>query len=198
MPFAYYDRLSAARKRIYRASDAIGTLGLPDGVAAGVWVAGIRRALAADDRRALRRACQDLVAALTRGYRVPPLAVRVLAQRPADGDGELHGLYEPEDGGMPATVSVWMRTAARGQVVAFRTFLRTLCHEICHHLDYELFALEETFHTEGFYKRESSLASALLSQETPGTTAPPGAAESSGAAGASPGAARSGPAGRTR
>ena len=63
------------------------------------------------------------------------------------------------------------RTAARRQVVAFRTFLRTLCHEICHHLDYEMYALEETFHTEGFYKRESSLANALLAQEAPG--APP-------------------------
>jgi hypothetical protein len=27
-----------------------------------------------------------------------------------------------------------------------------------------LFALEETFHTEGFYKRESTLVSALLGQ----------------------------------
>ena len=49
-----------------------------------------------------------------------------------------------------------MRTAQKQQVVAFKTFLRTLIHELCHHLDYELFALEETFHTEGFYKRESS------------------------------------------
>ena len=167
MPFAYYDRLSEARKRIYRASDAIDTLGLPPGVAAGERVAGIRSALAGDDRAALRRACQELVDLLTRGYHVPPLAIRVLAQRPADHYGELHGLYEPEDGGKPATVSVWMRTAARRQVVAFRTFLRTLCHEICHHLDYELYALEETFHTEGFYKRESGLANALLAQEPP-------------------------------
>jgi len=28
---------------------------------------------------------------------------------------------------------------------------------LCHHLDYELYRLPETFHTEGFYKRESSL-----------------------------------------
>ena len=55
-----------------------------------------------------------------------------------------------------------MRTAALKKVVAFRTFLRTLVHELCHHLDYELFKLEETFHTEGFYKRESSLANALF------------------------------------
>jgi hypothetical protein len=33
---------------------------------------------------------------------------------------------------------------------------------VCHHLDYELFALEETFHTEGFYKRESSLSNAIF------------------------------------
>jgi len=37
-------------------------------------------------------------------------------------------------------------------------------HEVGHHLDYEHFKLEETFHTEGFYKRESSLANALLAQ----------------------------------
>jgi hypothetical protein len=50
-----------------------------------------------------------------------------------------------------------MRTVARKQVVAFRTFLRTVLHELCHHLDYELYGLPETFHTQGFYKRESSL-----------------------------------------
>ena len=55
-----------------------------------------------------------------------------------------------------------MRTAQRQQVVAFRSFLRTLVHEIGHHLDYELFELAETFHTEGFYKRESTLANALI------------------------------------
>ena len=58
-----------------------------------------------------------------------------------------------------------MRTAKKRQVVAFKSFLRTLCHELCHHFDYELFALEQTFHTDGFYKRESSLANALLETE---------------------------------
>ena len=58
-----------------------------------------------------------------------------------------------------------MRTAQKKQVVAFRSFLRTVVHEVCHHLDYELYKLPETFHTEGFYKRESALANALLAQE---------------------------------
>jgi hypothetical protein len=34
-----------------------------------------------------------------------------------------------------------MRTAAHKRVVAFRTFLRTLLHELCHHLDYEWLGL---------------------------------------------------------
>jgi hypothetical protein len=54
-------------------------------------------------------------------------------------------------------VSLWMRTAQRAQVVKFRTFLRTFLHELCHHLDYQRFRLADSFHTEGFYRRESSL-----------------------------------------
>lgn len=42
-------------------------------------------------------------------------------------------------------------------MVAYRTFLRTLLHELGHHLDYELYRLEESFHTQGFYKREASM-----------------------------------------
>lgn len=166
MPFAYYARLSAARQRIYRQSDAIETLDLPPGAVTGARVAGIRASLALEDRAGVEAACQDLLDALVPGYRVPPIRARVLAQRPADDDGELHGLYEPDDAGKPARITVWMRTAARRDVVAFKTFLRTLIHELCHHLDYELYKLPETFHTEGFYKRESTLVAALLSEES--------------------------------
>ena len=166
MPFAYYAKLSAARQRTYRRSDAIERLDLPAGVAVGAVVERIREGLTRDDRTAVRGASQDLVNTLVAGYRVPKIRVRVLAQRPADDTGELHGLYEPEDEGTSARITVWMRTAARKDVVAFKTFLRTLVHELCHHLDYEHFNLPETFHTEGFYKRESTLAHALLEQES--------------------------------
>jgi hypothetical protein len=164
MRFSYYDRLSAARQSIYRRSDAIHALGIPRSLALGDVVRRIEAALGADDRSAVQRACQQLVDALNEGYRVPPARVRILDKRPAEGDGELHGLYEPAEGQSPARITAWMRTSQRLKVVAFRTFLRTLVHELCHHLDYELFALEETFHTEGFYKRESSLAGALFAQ----------------------------------
>ena len=165
MPFAYYNRLTPAQQRIYRTSDAIESIALPPGVSPGADVAAMRAALAADDRATVERHGQRIVDALTTGYRVPPIRLRVLAQRPADDYGELHGLYEPEEGRTPARISVWMRTARKRQVVAFKSFLRTLCHEVCHHLDYELYALEETFHTDGFYRRESSLANAMLAAE---------------------------------
>src|ERR1700751_719105 len=164
MRFAYYDRLSRANKEIYRKSDAIETLGLPRGLELGASILGIEAALRADDRAAVQRECTRLIDSLASGYRVPGVPGGVLAKRPADGYGELHGLYEPAERGGPVRITVWMRTAQRKQVVAFRTFLRTLIHELCHHLDYELFSLEETFHTEGFYKRESSLVNALLAQ----------------------------------
>ena len=82
--------------------------------------------------------------------------------RPSDYEGELHGLYEPNEDEPPPLVSVCMKTAQRKQVVASRSFVRTVVHEFLHHLDYEHFELEETFHTEGFYKRESSLSNAIF------------------------------------
>ena len=73
---------------------------------------------------------------------------------------ELHGLYEAD--GETRRIQVWMITKVRGDVVKFRTFLRTLLHELCHHLDYHLLDLGESFHTDGFRKRESSLMHQLL------------------------------------
>ena len=164
MPFAYYDKLSPARRRIYRKSDSIESLGIPPGLSLGGAIAAVAEGLRLEHRLDTQSACQRLINALMEAYRVPAVRVKVLLRRPADDYGELHGLYEPEEDGTRACISVWMRTAQRKQVVAFKTFLRTLIHEVCHHLDYELFALEETFHTEGFYKRESTLVAALLAQ----------------------------------
>lgn len=162
MVFAYYDRLSPARKEVYRQSDAIGSLELPPGIDVGGRVSGIREGLARAHRPTVQRDAQALIDALVGGFIVPPVDVRVLAARPSDVDGELHGLYEPDEEIPVARISIWMRTAQKKQVVAYRSFLRTLVHEFLHHLDYEHFKLPETFHTEGFYKRESSLTNALF------------------------------------
>lgn len=162
MPFAYYNRLSPARQAVYRRSDEIGAVDLPAGVPVAAPVAAIGALLPAGDRARLQRSTQALVDALVAGFAVPPVDLRVLAVRPSDLDGELHGLYEPDEDRAVARITVWMRTAQKKQVVAFRSYVRTVVHEFLHHLDYEHFMLPETFHTEGFYRRESSLANALF------------------------------------
>ena len=163
--FAYYDRLPAASKKTYRASDAIERVEIPDVAALRPLALAIEPALALANRAAVQRACQALVDALDAQLGAPPVVVRVLERRPSDDWGELHGLYEPDEvTGGAARISLWMRTAAKDQVVRFRTFLRTLAHELCHHLDYEHFGLAETFHTQGFYTRESALVRELLGE----------------------------------
>ena len=170
MRFAYYDRLTPADRRVYRQSDAITSLRLPDAVALGEPVSALAAALEGEDRAAVQAAAQRLFSALTRAFGVPPCRVEVLSARPHGRWGELQGLYTTRRGARPATVELWVRTARQRRVVAFRTFLRTLLHELGHHLDYEHLRLADSFHTEGFYKRESSVFHQLL--PAPGTRPP--------------------------
>ena len=51
---------------------------------------------------------------------------------------------------------------------------RTALHEFCHHLDYELLRFPDSFHTDGFYKRESGLLHRLMGEER-GAGSGPGA-----------------------
>jgi len=167
--FAYYESLSAASKRTYRKSDAIERVEVPDIEALVPAAKAVQPALEARDRAATERACQALIDALNARLGTPPVRVHVFERRPHNAGGELHGLYEPDEvtGGV-ARISVWMVTARKEQVVKFRTFLRTLLHEACHHFDYELYGLPETFHTQGFYNRENSLFKELVGEPPAG------------------------------
>jgi hypothetical protein len=163
MRFNYYRSLSAKDKQIYDASDRIQRTPLPDAEALRPLLPGLKAALQADDRAQVEKLCQALAAGILARLGVAPVMLKVLAVRPADGSGELHGLYEGVEGRLKqARLTLWMRTAQRKQPVAFKSFLRTLLHELGHHLDYEHFKLADSFHTEGFYKRESSLFYQLL------------------------------------
>jgi hypothetical protein len=157
MAFAYYAKLKPRQKAVYRRSDEVVSLKLADAWSLQPLVSDLEIALASAERARVEATARKLAAAMMRALGVAPVAVRVLAARPSSDWGELHGLYEPADGKRRAAITVWMRTARHKRIVAFKTFLRTLLHEICHHLDYELLELEDSFHTEGFFKRESSL-----------------------------------------
>jgi hypothetical protein len=50
-----------------------------------------------------------------------------------------------------------MRTAIKKQVTSYGTFLSTLCHEFCHHLDCQRFGWRESWHTRGLYERTAAL-----------------------------------------
>lgn len=167
MPFSYYDKLTRAQKKTYRHSDEIHRVSVPNLHVLAPLIPRLAQALLLEHRDQVAVIGQSLLSELAQQLHVPPIRVTVYAERPRDSSGELHGFYEPSnDDHSVAHVSIWMRTAQRKRVVAFRTFLRTLLHEFCHHLDYELFGLPETFHTEGFYKRESSLLHQLMGDAT--------------------------------
>jgi uncharacterized damage-inducible protein DinB len=168
MPFAYFSRLSRKQQTIYLKSDATTGIPLPDAARLRPLVVELQAALESGERGATEPAAQGLATGLASALGVPPVRLRVLAARPHAGWGELHGLYEPprRTGTLPL-ITLWMRTAKQRRVVAFRTFLRTLLHEMGHHLDYTLLGLGDSLHTEGFYKRESHLFHQLVPGDHP-------------------------------
>jgi hypothetical protein len=168
VPFPYYARLSTREKEIYRKSDAVTSIRLLDPEALRPFIGALREALAADRRAHVEAAAQFLVRGVVEMLQVPPVRLEVLAVRPTLRNAELHGLYTREVRGVPR-IQVWMRTAQKRRVVAFKTFLRTLLHELMHHLDYELLKLADSYHTEGFFKRESSLFHQLVPSPPPGS-----------------------------
>ncbi len=161
MPFSYYARLTRSQQAVYRKSDEIAEVRLPRPAALHPAVSALTAALATEDRAQVQRATERLIRDLTDAFGVPPVQVEVLAARPHAKWGELHGLYTVERG-KPPRIQLWMRTAKQRRVVAFRTYLRTLLHEVGHHLDYALLRLRDSYHTQGFYQRESSLFHQLV------------------------------------
>jgi hypothetical protein len=165
--FGYYARLSSADKRVYRRSDAITSVPLPDAAALFPLVRALAAALEAGKRPGVGRAAGALCDAILRQLGVSAVRVRVREVRPKAEHGELHGLYTFAHEGKLPEIEVWMRTAEHRRTVKFPTFLRTLAHEIAHHLDMTLLGLDNSFHTVGFFRRESSLSRQLLAAVTP-------------------------------
>ncbi|HVJ30084.1 MAG TPA: hypothetical protein VNA66_07210 [Gammaproteobacteria bacterium] len=162
MPYAYYARLAPRQRAIYRQSNEIEAIVLPVPAALQPLVGALEAALATADRPRVERAAHALAKDLLSSLGVRGVKVKVLSRRPSTSVSELHGLYVRAETRAQAVITVWMRTAAHKRVVAFRTFVRTLLHELCHHLDYESLELPDSFHTEGFFKRESSLFKQLV------------------------------------
>jgi hypothetical protein len=146
-----------ARKKEYERSDAVKTLPLPLDERLRSLAAEIEAAMQRGTSPPVRSACLAFFSEAARFYAVSPPKIRVLASRPLrvyeTGHTELYGDYDL----LSTEIRVWMRTAVRHQVTSFGTFLSTLCHEFCHHLDRRLFGFSGTPHTRGFYERTAVL-----------------------------------------
>ena len=166
MPFSYYHNLSKRNQAIYRHSDRVKEVKLPDPGCFEHLVLRLRQALEQELQSSVRVAANQLCRDICEALETEPVGVKVLARRPSSAQEELHGLYELHED-RRAQITVWMRTAKQKKVVAFKTFLRTLLHELCHHLDYHMLDLSDSYHTEGFFSRESSLAKQLILNAEP-------------------------------
>jgi len=171
----FRNRLTRAQQNVYDRSNARSSIPLRPSPRLFRAVQALPDALRSAEARRVEIVAQAVADEICSTLGITRVQVQVSGQRPSDTRGELHGLYT-QAAGHPATIKVWMITAKRGQVVAFKTFLRTLLHEICHHLDYALLKLGGSYHTDGFYKRESSLfyqiGGRVAAQKTPSSKAP--------------------------
>jgi hypothetical protein len=141
----------------FNESDRMRTIRLPDDTVLPM-IAKSMEAGMKDARIAhVRRACQKFLDVSSNFYGVSRCGVRVLAARPLrvreNWSSELFGDYAPDAN----LIRVWMRTAVKKEVTSFGTFLSTLCHEFCHHLDLQQFKFPDSWHTRGFYERAAAL-----------------------------------------
>jgi len=139
-------------------SDQLTVLELPHDDRLRISAMSIESAMKDGTRAAVQRACAEFLTVATEFYGVPKPDVRALASRPfrvREGGWatELFGDYSPTTG----LIRIWTRTAVRKQVTSFGTFLSTLCHEFCHHLDCQRFGFRQSPHTRGFYERTAVL-----------------------------------------
>ena len=148
---------NAALRTEFLKSDLLTSLPLPPDSRLVEPAQMIASALAEGTVAGLQSVCADFLNSAADYYGVVRPGVRVLAARPLRAregwTSELFGDYSPDT----MQIQVWMRTAVRKQVTSFGTFLSTLCHEFCHHLDYHHFKFQDSWHTRGFYERSAML-----------------------------------------
>jgi hypothetical protein len=149
--------LRKANRAQFLESDQMTTLDLPKTGRLPSITKSIESAMRGGKGLDVRNICTDFLATASAFYEVPTCGIRVLAARPLRtrerGTFELFGDYDPET----SVIRVWMRTAVRKEVTSFGTFLSTLCHEFCHHLDFKKFGFVDSWHTRGFYERAAVL-----------------------------------------
>ncbi|MBF6560364.1 MAG: hypothetical protein IVW56_08755 [Candidatus Binataceae bacterium] len=164
---AFFYRLATRAQRCYLKSDSIERYEIAVGAAAFARVDALMAALAGGAPSIVQRAAQALGDELCRLLGVRPVRIEVRSVRPRNSRAELHGLFYPRGAGRPSSeplIVLWMRTAQRHEVVKPKTFIRTLMHELGHYFDYAHLRLDDSYHSGGFFKRESFLVRILTAR----------------------------------
>lgn len=143
--------------KLFVESDRLYTLPLPPDDRLPRIAHSIETALKAGNMPEIGRASEEFLNTASDFFQVSRCNVRVLAARPLRvreySTTELFGDYHPDT----TLIRAWARTAIRKDMTSFGTFLSTLCHEFCHHLDFQRFAFRDSWHTRGFYERTAVL-----------------------------------------
>ena len=138
-------------------SDRSGTLELPRDESLLQIAQTIESAMTAGSAPDVKSASMEFLNICSDFYEVRNCGLRVLAARPLrvreSWTSELFGDYSPET----MLIRLWMRTAVKKEITSYGTFLSTLCHEFCHHLDFQRFGFSDSWHTRGFYERAAAL-----------------------------------------
>jgi hypothetical protein len=141
----------------FQESDSRKVLNLPEDGRLLAVAKSIDVALNEEAGPSVRRTCAEFLTIASEFYEVPACGIRVLAARPLrvreNWTSELFGDHDPST----KQIRVWMRTAVRKDITSFGTLLSTLCHEFCHHLDFQRFRFADSWHTRRFYERAGAL-----------------------------------------
>lgn len=113
-----------------------------------------RRLLEAKDARERQRISEDLLDELCDAAKIDIVEVKVsdINQKHSRKGGKIvmrqYGFYDPNK----KEIHITNRTAARGQILAPKSFIDTVLHEWVHHYDCCKLKLNSV-HTKGFYSR---------------------------------------------
>jgi len=108
------------------------------------------------DEECVRTQTQELLDRLNNQYGAPENYIDISGKRRSTGRGELHGYYKPGS----TKIRVYPFTKAKEQVVAPKTFLKTVVHEWVHHYDEQILGLK-SIHTDAFYQRVNTIYNQL-------------------------------------
>ena len=150
-------------RKLFTESDRVNTLGLPTDDRLRRIGTAIEAAIEIGRTPGVLAVSREFLDTAADFYQVKHCNLRVLEARPLRvkerSTLELFGDYHPDT----ILIRVWMKTAVRKEVTSFGTFLSTLCHEFCHHLDFQRYP--DSWHTRGFVAADDMPPSMFLTTD---------------------------------